>query len=96
MPKLLERRPWQRNCQTVLVGIRFCTSTVERIWILADGGMLFRGVTHCPPPGRTAAGEAMTTFGLFRFRRFSVSKARQASAYAAMLVLELEPDDGEP
>ena len=96
MPKLLERRPWQRNCQTVIVGIRSCTATVERIWILADGGMLFRGLIHYPPPGRTAAGEAMTTFGLFRFRRFPVAKARQASAYAAMLVLELEPDDDLP
>lgn len=96
MPKLLERRPWQRNCQTVIVGIRACTSTVERIWILGDGGMLYRGLIHYPQPGRTAAGEAMTTFGVFRFRRFSVSEARQASAYAARLELESEPDDGEP
>ena len=96
MPKLLERRHWQHNCQTVIVGIRACTGTVERIWILGDGGMLFRGLIHYPRPGRTVAGEAMTTFGLFRFRKFSVSDARQASTYAATLELELEPDDGEP
>ncbi len=96
MPKLLERRPWQRNCQTVIVGIRICTATVERIWILADGGMLFRGLIHYPRSGRTAVGEVMTTFGVFRFRKFSVAEARQASVYAARLVLELEPDDDLP
>jgi hypothetical protein len=96
MPKLLERRHWQRNCQTVIVGIRACTGTVERIWILTDGGMLFRGLIHYPREGCTAAGEAMTTFGVFRFHRFSVSEARQASIYAARLALELEPDDSEP
>ena len=95
MPKLLERGSWQRNCQTVIVGIRSCTATVERIWILADGGMLFRGLIHYPRPGRTAVGEAITTFGVFRFRRFSVSRARQASAYAAMLERELDRGDDQ-
>ncbi|EYD71583.1 hypothetical protein Rumeso_04984 [Rubellimicrobium mesophilum DSM 19309] len=54
--------------------------------------MLWRGVVHYPLPGRTAAGEAITTFGLCKFHRFPISKARQASAYAAMLALEPDGD----
>ena len=84
MPRVLESRHWQRDCHSVIVGFRLRSKTVERIWLLKDGGMLFRGLVHYPPPGRTAVGEAITTFRLHKFHRFPVAKARQASAYAAM------------
>ena len=92
MPRLLESRRWQRDCQAVIVGFRPKTGTVERIWVLKDGGMLFRGLVHYPPPGRTAVGEAITTFRLCKLHRFPVSKSRQATAYAAMLERTREPD----
>ena len=93
MPRLLETRHWPRDCQTAIVEVRLYTRTVERIWVLKDGGMLFRGLVHFSRLGRTAVGEAMTTFGFVKFRRFSVSQSRQAMAYAASLELALEPDD---
>ena len=96
MPRLLETRYWRRDCQSVLVGIRLLTGTVERIWILKDGGMFFHGLVHYPRRGRTTVGEAMTRFGIVRFRRFSVSQSGEAASYAARLELALEHDDDQP
>ena len=55
--------------------------------------LLFRGLTHYPRQGRTASGEALTTFGLVKFRRISVSQPKQAIAYATRLEIALEQDD---
>ena len=85
MPRLLSTRTWQHNCPAVIVGIRMASATVECIWIQKDGGLRYRGLVHYPRPGRTAAGEAITTFGLIRFRRFPLSQAPRAMAYAGKL-----------
>ncbi len=95
MPRVLETRLWQRDSQAVIVGIHLRTRTVARIWILNDGGLLFRCLTHYPRQGRTAPGEALTTFGLVKFRRFSVPQCKKAIACATRLELALEPDDDE-
>ncbi|EYD77105.1 hypothetical protein Rumeso_01364 [Rubellimicrobium mesophilum DSM 19309] len=69
----------------MIIGIRMATGTVECLWIQKDGGLRYRGLVHYPRPGRTPAGEAITTFGLIRFRRFSLSQAPLAMAYASEL-----------
>ena len=76
----------------VYVGIRTETMTVEQIWLREDRGLLARGYVHYPVPGRTPSGEAITVFGLTRFRRFVPSDVRAIRAYTHLLERELRSD----
>ena len=76
----------------VYVGIRTETLTVEQIWLRPDGGLSARGYTHYPMPGRTPSGEAITVFGLTKFRRFLPTDAQSIQAYTHTLERELRSD----
>jgi hypothetical protein len=76
----------------LFVGLGDDGSSVHQIWLRADGSMVSHERIHYPKPGRTAAGEAITAFGLFRFRRFDADEIEKADAYQARLSRELEDD----
>ena len=89
MPRVRVDPGYGRECLAVFVGVRRETLTVEQIRLRNDGSLLARGFIHYPLPGRTAAGEALTVFGLTEFRRFSPADARGIRAYTHRLLREL-------
>ncbi|TNC49619.1 hypothetical protein FHG66_10955 [Rubellimicrobium rubrum] len=74
----------------VFVGTDTDTGALTVVWVLPDGRMLTMNRTHCLAPGRTAPGEAITTFGLTQFRRFSPRTAQDAWHYALRLARQIE------
>lgn len=76
----------------LFVGLGDDSSAVHQIWVRADGSMVSHERIYYPKPGRTAAGEAITAFGLFRFRRFGAHELEKADAYQVRLRRELEDD----
>jgi hypothetical protein len=76
----------------VIVGLQAETLQVEAAYIRHDGILFVRGRIHNMPPGRTAVGEAITTLGLTRLRRFSASAMDAAVKYARRLHAEMADD----
>ena len=89
MPRVRVNQGWNIECLAVFVGVRRETLTVEQIWLRIDGGLSARGYVHYPLPDRTAAGEAMTVFGLTEFRRFSPSDMEGIRDYTRKLERDL-------
>ncbi len=80
------------KCYAVLVGIGARSQEVEAVFVRLNGTMSSRGRTHLVPPGRTAVGEAITTLGLTRLRRFSADELGDALQYVRRLIAEMKDD----
>jgi hypothetical protein len=81
----LGKKAWDGEPQDVLVGLRASTSSVVRILVQRDGRLSGPDRIHQPREGRSAEEEAATLFDLLEVRRFTVSNAVAANAYAAEL-----------
>jgi hypothetical protein len=78
---------------TVIIGVHTATRTVGKIWVHENGSLMFDSVIKLPDLGRTSIGEAITTYGLTKIRRYQVEEVAAAKAYARRLEIEL--DDGQ-
>jgi hypothetical protein len=80
------------QCRAVLVGLRAESLEVEAVFIRGNGTMSVRGHVYRVPPGQTAVGEAITTLGLTRLRRFPAHDIVDAVQYVRRLCAELDDD----
>ena len=80
------------QCRAVLVGVGAESLEVEVVFVRLNGTMSFRGHVYRVPPGYTAVGEAITTLGLTRLRRFSAHDLVDALQYVRRLCAEMKDD----
>ena len=77
----------------VIVGLHTDSATVGKIWIHRNGSMMFGKLVRRPGVGRSPIGEAITAFGLTKVRQFPSTEVFAAKAYAARLMIAIEPGD---
>ena len=84
--------PSPTRYRAILVGVQAESMEVETVLVQRDGTMSWRGRAYLVPLGRTAVGEAITTLGLTRLRRYLAEDIGDALPYVRRLVAELKDD----
>ena len=80
------------QCRAILVGIQAESMEVETVFVRRDGTMSWRGRVYQIPPGQTAIGASIVTFGLTRLRRYLADDIEDALQYVRRLLAELTDD----
>lgn len=82
---------WNRELNSVIVGVDTATQEVCRICVQKDGLMVQGARTHFPVK-RSALDEALTIFGMTHAREFKVHELEDAAEYGDELMRTIVPE----